>query len=89
MSETAVKKLLNKEVVIYTHSHLSFLGKLRSVDKGYYVLENLAVYDREIIRVSLEEYVIEAQQNGITVSAKRMLIPVSNVICLTALDDLI
>ena len=87
--KSAINKLLKKDVVIYTSSRLSFIGKLEAVDKAYYELSDLAVYDREVVRISLEEYIIEAQQNGITASAKRMLIPYDNVICLTALKDLL
>ena len=86
---SAIDTLIGEKVVIYTESHLSFLGNLVSVDKGYYVLEELAIYDREVIRVSLEEYVFEAQKDGIQVSVKRMLIPSNNVICLNAIDDFI
>ena len=78
-----------EDVVIFTESRLNFIGKLASFDDKFFKLQDLAIYDEKIIRVSLEEYIMEMQKDGVRAGAKEMVIRADKVISIAKLSDMI
>jgi small nuclear ribonucleoprotein (snRNP)-like protein len=80
---------LNERVVVDTDSRLSYLGTLTAISDSYLKLANVAIYDEERIRVSLEEYLIEAVNVGVSESRRETLVRLPRVIAVSRLSDII
>ncbi len=79
----------DEQVVVDTDSRLSYLGRLTGGDEHYLRLTDVAIYDLEVVRVSLEEYLIECAKEGAPVSRKEILIKQSRVMAVSRLSDII
>ncbi len=80
---------LDATVVVDTDSDYSFIGTLLGSDAKYLRLGEVAIYDENQIRVSLEEYLIESVKLGCPTSRREMLVRLNRVISLSRLADIV
>ncbi len=84
-----VAKLLDQQVVLDTDSGISYIGKLIEADARHYELEDVAIYDAKMIKVSLEEYLVECRKNGFPVSRGTTMVSTQRVLCMSAVDGIV
>ena len=77
------------EVVLDTDASFSYVGRLNAWDDHYIELDSLVVYDERIVKISLEEFLIECRRNGLTNSRGKTLINRNRVLAISSFDAII
>jgi hypothetical protein len=80
---------LNQQVVVDTDSHLSFIGTLVALDDKYVKLAEVAVYDEKVVRVTLEQYLVEALKHGVPSSRRELLVRQHRIVAFGRLADIV
>jgi len=84
-----LSKFINKKIVIDTTTQFAYLGKLKKIDELSMLLIDSVIIDAMIIKITLEEYLIECAENGYCPSRKSILISRDKVISVSLLSDII
>jgi len=82
-------KFLNKDIVIDTTIHIGYIGKLKKFDEQSMLLRDAVIIDTTIIKIAIEEYLIECAKNGFCPSRKSILVGRDKVISVSLLSDII
>ena len=88
MSEL-LERYRNKEVVLDTDASFSYVGRLMEWDDRHLEIESLTVYDARIIKVSLEEFLVECRRNGLCDSRGNTLIARNRILAISLFDDVV
>jgi hypothetical protein len=88
-SDSALDRLIGREVVIDVVSPFVCLGKLVAYDATYVSLEHADVHDLRDTTTTRELYVIDSRRFGIRANRERVLVRVGEIVSLSALDDVI
>lgn len=86
--QAQLKKLVGKEVVVDTDTHLVFLGRLATVGKDYLELDEADAHSIYDTHTSREIYVMEAHKYGIRHNRRNVLIRMDRVVSVSALADI-
>ncbi len=89
MNDPRFDALLGRNVVVDVSSQYVFLGRLHGADDKYLILEEADVHDLRDTTTTRELYVLDARRHGISVNRKRVLIAATEVVSLSALDDVV
>jgi hypothetical protein len=84
-----LNKMTDKDVVLDTDASFSYVGHLSAWDERNLELEGVVIYDEKIVKVSLEEFLIECRKNGLFASRGRTLINRSHVLAISLFEDVI
>ena len=80
---------INQLVVIDTVTHLTYVGLLTKVSETSLCMQEVAIIDEGIIKIPLEQYLIECATHGSCPSRKSVWVERSKIISLSRLDDII
>ncbi len=80
---------IDREVVIDLCNNYLIYGTLRSVEGGFMNLENVDVHDQNEANSTKDVYSMEAKSIGIRPNRLKCSIPCSQMLALSALDDVI
>jgi hypothetical protein len=81
--------LVGREVVIDTASPYVILGRLSSWDEQLLVLEKADVHDLRDTTTTRENYIVDSLRHGIRINRRRVFVSRRDVVCLSALEDVI
>ena len=81
--------MLNEAVVLDTPTPILYLGKLVEVSEATFVLEDADIHDCRDGHANKEVYLGDAQQEGITVNRRRVVVMRSTVISVSRLADIV
>ena len=82
-----VKRYVGRDVVLDTKSNYVYLGLLKAVEDGFFVLEDADVHDCSQGRAGKDLYVLEAKRVGVVPNRTKVLVRESEVISVSALDE--
>ena len=85
----AVQHLLNEKVVVDTPWSLVYIGRLTAWSPYFVTLEEVDVHDLSQGTSSKDTYIHTARKHGIQLNRRQVLIRKSQVVSLSALDDVI
>lgn len=88
-TDSALEKLVGREVVVDVSSQYVYLGKLTGCDAKYLVLEQADVHDLRDTTTTRELYVIDSKRFGIRTNRERVLVRIGEVVSVSALDDVV
>jgi hypothetical protein len=86
---SALSKLKGREVVLDLQSTYVVLGTLAGEDHRYVILKDADVHDLRDTTTTRDAYILEARRHGIQPNRKRVLIRHSEIVSLSALDDVL
>jgi hypothetical protein len=91
MNELAesLDRLIGREVVIDTAAPYVILGRLSAWDEQLLVLEQADVHDLRDTTTTRENYIVDSLRHGIRINRRRVLVSRRDVICLSALDEVV
>ena len=87
MSEP-LRDLLNGIVVLDTTLPILYLGTLVEVTDHSLVLENADMHDCRDGHANKEQYLVDAQRDGVAVNRKRIVVMRATVISVSRLEDI-
>ena len=82
-------RYINENVVIDTDTHITYVGRLSSVDEKSLCLTDAAIVDVTVLTIRLEEYLIECAEHGFCPSRKSVWINANKVLSISLLSDVI
>lgn len=82
-------QLQGREVVLDVNGMYVYLGTLTEWDDKYLTLEPADVHDLRDTATSRERYILDSRQHGIRVNRRRVHVRWSEVVSLSALDDVL
>ncbi len=80
---------LKQNIVVDTETHLSFVGQLTTFEERSLLLDDVLIVDTTIIKIPVEEYLIECLENGFSPSRKSIWINANKIISISLLSDVI
>lgn len=89
MESSALSKLKGREVVLDLQSTYVVLGTLAGEDHRYVILKEADVHDLRDTTTTRDAYVLDARRHGIQPNRKRVLIRHTEIVSLSALDDVL
>ncbi len=87
MSEP-LRDLLNRIVVLDTTLPILYLGTLVEVTDHALVLESADMHDCRDGHASKEQYLLDAQRDGVAINRKRIVVMRATVISVSRLEDI-
>ncbi len=87
MSEP-LRDLLNRIVVLDTTLPILYIGTLVDVSDHALVLEYADMYDCRDGHANKEQYLLDAQRDGVAVNRKRIVVMRATVISVSRLEDI-
>lgn len=81
--------LVGREVVLDTASPYVILGRLAFWNEQLLVLEQADVHDLRDTSTTRENYIVDSLRHGIRINRRRVLVSRRDVVCLSALEDVI
>ncbi len=88
MSEL-LNEMTGKQVVADTDTRIAYVGELHRIDDFFLELTNVSIYDDKVIRVSLEEFLVEGVKNEFPISRGKTLLQRSRVLAVSLLEEII
>ncbi len=83
-------EFFNQDIVVDTETRLTYVGRLIKVDdRSSPCLENVTIYDDQIIRVPLEQYLIECAAHGFAPVRKLVWVNPQKIVSVSLLNDII
>ena len=82
-----LEKMIGKQVVVDTDSHLVYLGVLTKVGKDYISVREVDVHSVNDTQTSREIYVMESKRYGIRENRKDTVILMRRIVSVSCLDD--
>ncbi len=89
LESTALAKLKGREVVLDLQSTYVVLGTLAGEDHRYVILKEADVHDLRDTTTTRDAYVLDARRHGIQPNRKRVLIRHTEIVTLSALEDVL
>jgi hypothetical protein len=89
MESSALSKLKGREVVLDLQSTYVVLGTLAGEDHRYVILKDADVHDLRDTTTTRDAYVLHARHHGIQPNRKRVLIRHTEIVSLSALEDVL
>ena len=89
LSSAALTALLRREVVLDLAGPYVVVGTLAGEDHRYLILDEADVHDLRDSTTTRELYVLDTRRHGIRANRKRVLVNRSDVVSISALDDVI
>lgn len=86
---SALSKLKGRQVVLDLQSTYVVLGTLTGEDHRYVILKEADVHDLRDTTTTRDAYILEARRHGIQPNRKRVLIRHTEIVSLSALDDVL
>lgn len=86
---SALARLKGRDVVLDLQSTYVVLGTLVGEDHRYLILKEADVHDLRDTTTTRDAYVLHARHHGIQPNRKRVLIRHSEIVSLSALDDVV
>ena len=86
---TKLDGLIEKEIVIDTDSRFCYIGKLAGYDEHFIELADVAIYDEMVVKVTLEQFLIECNKNGTPVSRGKTLVNRSRIVAISSIADIV
>ena len=83
------KEFINQTVVLDLRGPFVCLGKLKRVDELYLEVGNADFHDLRDTQTTRENYVISSRYTGIKRNRKRVIVPRSEVVAISALEDVV
>ncbi len=87
MSEP-LRDLLNRIVVLETTLPILYIGTLVDVTDHALALENADMHDCRDGHANKEQYLLDAQRDGVAVNRKRIIVMRATVISVSRLEDI-
>jgi hypothetical protein len=81
--------LVGREVVLDTASPYVILGRLALWNEQLLVLEQADVHDLRDTSTTRENYIVDSLRHGIRINRRRVMVSRRDVVCLSALEDVI
>jgi hypothetical protein len=81
--------LVGREVVLDTASPYVILGRLAGWNEQLLVLEQADVHDLRDTSTTRENYIVDSLRHGIRINRRRVMVSRRDVVCLSALEDVI
>jgi hypothetical protein len=85
----AFETLLGQVVVIDLTSPFVIVGKLRSVEGPYYIVEEADLHDLRDTTTTRDIYVLDAKRHGVNCNRKRVYVRCEGVVGISRLADVI
>ena len=82
-------RYLNKNVVIDTDTHITYIGRLNQVTEKSLCLTDAAIIDMTVLTILLEKYLIELAEHGFSPSRRSIWINANKVLSISLLSDVI
>ena len=86
---TKLDDLVKSEIVIDTDSRFCYIGMAASYDEHFIELTDVAIYDEMVVKVTLEEFLIECHKNGTPVSRGKTLVNRERIIAISTVSDIV
>ena len=86
---TKLDELVGKEIVIDTDSRFCYIGNAAGYDEHFIELKDVAIYDEMVVKVSLEEFLVECNKNGTPVSRGKTLVNRGRIIAISTIEDIV
>ena len=87
--ESALERLIGRQVVLDMTSMYVILGTLEQIDHRYLILADADVHDLRDSSTTRELYVRDAHEHGITATRKRVYAQRSDIVSLSLLEDVL
>ena len=82
-----IEKMIGKQVVVDTDSHLVYMGVLRKVGEDYIAIKEVDVHSVNDSQTSREIYVMESKRYGVRENRRDTLILMRRIVSISCLDD--
>jgi hypothetical protein len=79
----------DSDIVLDTDAAFSYVGRLTGWDDRHLELDNLVIFDERIVKVSLEEFLVECKRNGLATSRGKTLINRDRVLAISLFEDVV
>ena len=86
---SALEKFKGRQVVLDLESTYVVLGTLAGEDHRYVILKDADVHDLRDTTTTRDAYVLDARKHGIQPNRKRVLIRHTEIVTLSALEDVL
>ena len=84
-----LEKLVGRQVVVDTDTHLVYLGKLTRVGKDYLMMEEVDVHSVHDSQTSREIYVMETRKFGVRHNRRSVIVLMNRVVSISSLEDVL
>jgi hypothetical protein len=88
-SEPTLNRLLGRVVIVDMAAPFVILGTLAAHDEQYLIIGNADVHDLRDTNTTRDIYVADSLRLGIRANRKQVFVRLQEVICVSALDDVI
>jgi hypothetical protein len=84
-----LEEFIDHVVVVDLRGPFVCLGKLKRFDELYLEIRNADFHDLRDTQTTRENYVISSRQTGIKRNRKRVIVPRSEIVAVSAFDDVV
>ena len=84
-----LQEFLEKSVVVDTDCRFAYLGTLVKIEEKSLYLNQVCIYDPDLIRISLEQFLIESVKFGFSPSRNYLWINRERVVAVSLLEHII
>lgn len=84
-----LESLKTKDVVVDTDSRFCYIGSVKGYDDRFLELSDVAIYDEMVVKVTLEEFLIECTKHGTPVSRGKTLINRERILAISTIEDIV
>jgi len=78
-----------KRILVETDTAMAFIGDLIAIDPDEIKLGDVTIFDDRVVKISLEEYILEILEQDAPEVREEMLIKQTRIICVSPLERIV